>query len=292
MPSMSECRQPYLLSNFDFVTESLTLIAGNSSVAALVHLVQPVHAGRGLLGDALDAVGDVGPPRRVSRRALRSSARMTANSSLSVVDGSGTAPAFSNSTPLCTSSVASPPSSRIMFGSVAVGPAQHLLGAPPVLLERLALPGEDRHAGGASAVPSGPTAIAAAAWSWVEKMLQRRPAHLGAERDQRLDQHRGLHRHVQRTGDPRAGERLRCRRTRARIAIRPGISCSARVISLRPKSASDRSATLKSMAPSLGEHGGQRRLRGQASRCLSASIGATGVGSMPSARPDRRWRSR
>ena len=32
----------------------------------------------------------------------------------------------------------------------------------------------------------------------------------------------------------------------SRIAIRPGISCSARVISLRPKSASEMSATLKS----------------------------------------------
>ena len=51
-------------------------------------------------------------------------------------------------------------------------------------------------------------AIAAAAWSWVEKMLQRRPAHLGAERDERLDEHRGLDRHVQRAGDARAGERL------------------------------------------------------------------------------------
>ena len=35
MPSMSEWRQPYLLSNLDLVTESLTLIAGNSSVPAL-----------------------------------------------------------------------------------------------------------------------------------------------------------------------------------------------------------------------------------------------------------------
>ncbi len=32
-----------------------------------------------------------------------------------------------------------------------------------------------------------------------------------------------------------------------RIAIRPGISCSASVISLRPNSASERSATLKSV---------------------------------------------
>ena len=34
MPSISECRVPYLLSNFDLVTESLTLMAGKSSVPA------------------------------------------------------------------------------------------------------------------------------------------------------------------------------------------------------------------------------------------------------------------
>ena len=34
MPSISECRMPYLLSNLLLVTESLTLIAGNSSAPA------------------------------------------------------------------------------------------------------------------------------------------------------------------------------------------------------------------------------------------------------------------
>src|SRR5258708_13289144 len=34
MPSTRLCLQPYLLSNFDLVTESLTLIAGNLSVPA------------------------------------------------------------------------------------------------------------------------------------------------------------------------------------------------------------------------------------------------------------------
>src|SRR5690242_21484951 len=34
MPSTREWRQPYLLSNFDLVTESLTLIAGNLSEPA------------------------------------------------------------------------------------------------------------------------------------------------------------------------------------------------------------------------------------------------------------------
>ena len=54
MPSISEWRQPYLLSNFDFVTESLTLIAGKSSVALCGELVQAMHPGRRLLGHALD----------------------------------------------------------------------------------------------------------------------------------------------------------------------------------------------------------------------------------------------
>ena len=47
-----------------------------------------------------------------------------------------------------------------------------------------------------------PAATAAAAWSWVEKMLQELPAHRGAQLHQGLDQHRGLHRHVQTADDP------------------------------------------------------------------------------------------
>ena len=98
--------------------------------------------------------------------------------------------------------------------AVAVGPRHHLLGAPPVLLERLALPGVDRDAlrvlgravraddDGRRGVVLGGEDVAA------------RPAHLGAELDERLDEHGGLDRHVQRAGDARAGERLGRRRTR------------------------------------------------------------------------------
>ena len=96
---------------------------------------------------------------------------------------------------------------------------------------------------GSSGVPSGPTTIAAAAWSWVEKMLQL----------------------AQRTCAPSAvsvsmstavctvmcsDPVIRAPRSgwepanSVRTAISPGISCSARPISLRPNSASDRSATL------------------------------------------------
>ena len=95
-----------------------------------------------------------------------------------------------------------------MFGPLA-RPVERLLGAPPVLLQRLALPGEDRDALRVLGRAVGPTTTAAAAWSWVEKMLQRDPADLGAERVERLDQHGGLDRHVQRADDARALERLR-----------------------------------------------------------------------------------
>jgi hypothetical protein len=97
---------------------------------------------------------------------------------------------------------------------------------------------------GRSGVPS-PTTIAAAAWSCVEKMLQL----------------------TQRTSAPRAFSvsirtavcTVMCREPAmrapasgcrspysARSAIRPGISCSASRISLRPKGARERSATVKS----------------------------------------------
>ena len=98
---------------------------------------------------------------------------------------------------------------------------------------------------GSSGVPSGPTATAAAAWSWVEKMLQL----------------------AQRTSAPSATSvsisTAVCTvmwsdpviraplsglesANSSRVAISPGISCSARRISLRPNSACPRSATLKS----------------------------------------------
>src|SRR5690348_8561124 len=121
MPSISECRQPYLLSNLDLVTESFTLIAGNSRVPAraisysrctpvVVSSVTP------LIPAAIWVhLPGVAASEAVSRPST------TANSSVSALAGSGTAPAFSYSAPLCTSRVASPPSSRIMFGPAPSG---------------------------------------------------------------------------------------------------------------------------------------------------------------------------
>ena len=71
--------------------------------------------------------------------------------------------------------------------------------APPIFFERFAFPGEHRDARFGDrrrGVVLRRENIAA------------RPAHGGAEIDQRLDQHRRLNRHVQRTGDAHALQRL------------------------------------------------------------------------------------
>src|SRR5690625_1524256 len=170
MPSASEWRQPYLLSNLDLVTESLTLIAGNSSESSrnisyrrctpvVVSSVTP----RMLLAISVNRFGD-------SVSDCFSVWMTTCHSSGSPSPADGTAPTFSYSAPLWTSIVASPPSSRIMFGppsghssaclvhhqySSSVSPFQAKTGTPV----------------GALGVPLRPTTTAAAAWSCVEKML-------------------------------------------------------------------------------------------------------------------------
>ena len=242
MPSMREWRQPYLLSNLDLVTESLTLMAGNSSVpprAISYSRCTPV------------VVSSVTPLMsfaiRVhlpgwSARELRSRSRMMTHSSGSSAAGEGTPPACSYSAPLCTNMVASPPSSRIMFGPVSPGQVSASSAQCQYSSSVSPFQANTGMPFGSSGVPSGPTTTAAAAWSWVEKMLQL----------------------AQRTCAPIAASvsistavcTVMCSEPvilaprsgwlgaySARTAIRPGISCSANWISLRPKAASERSAT-------------------------------------------------
>src|SRR6202162_655398 len=176
MPSISEWRPLYRLSNLDLVTESLTLIAGNSSSPA------STISYRRCTPVVVSSVTPLIPsPIRVQRCGASPSVRVsvrriTPSSSDSAPAGSGTEPAFSYSVPLCTSSVASPPSSRIMFGPVEPSSPSGQCSTCSVHHQYSssvspfhATTGTTR---GSSTVPSGPTATAAAAWSCVEKMLQ------------------------------------------------------------------------------------------------------------------------
>ena len=83
--------------------------------------------------------------------------------------------------------------------TLALSVIEGLGGAPPVLFERLALPGKHRNAcrrdRGCGMVLGGKDVAAG-------------PAHLAAQFHQGLDQHRGLNGHVQGAGDAHAGKRL------------------------------------------------------------------------------------
>ena len=137
-----------------------------------VHLVQPLDAGRRLLGDALDGGRHARPLRRVgAQRALqqpederqlgvRRAGRVGHLAGLLVLDAlvqqqRGVAAVVEDHVRLA-----------------AVGPRHHLLGAPPVLLERLALPGVDRDALRILGRAVRADDDRRGAWSWVEKMLQ------------------------------------------------------------------------------------------------------------------------
>src|ERR1051325_4377464 len=111
-----------MLSNLLLVTESLTLIAGNSSVPASIIWYRrwtPVVVSS-LTPRIVEAI-------RVHRDLSfcidwLTQSRMTPHSSGSFSgSNAGTLPAFSNSTPLCTTSVASPPSSTISVGPLPSG---------------------------------------------------------------------------------------------------------------------------------------------------------------------------
>src|SRR3954465_2919123 len=199
---------------------------------------------------------------------------MTRCSVLVAVAGSGAAPAFSAWTPRCTSNVASPPSSRIMLAKVPSG-QRRICWVHHQYSSRLSpFQANTGTPEGASCVPSGPTATAAAAWSWVEKMLHE-AQRTSAPSATRVSMSTAVCTVMCREPAIRAPDSGLLSPYRSRIAIRPGISCSASWISVRPKSADARSATLKSMLVTLpgaidvrfdideprdGLHGTDRRL--------------------------------
>src|SRR5277367_4505300 len=243
IPSISEWRQPYLLSNLDLVTESFTLMAGKSSSplrAISTRRCTPVVVSS--VTPLMPLAMDVQRPWS-SARLSPSAVRTTSNSSDSAVDGSGTAPAFSNSTPLCTRSVASPPSSRIMLGPPSPGHSSAWRVHHQYSCKDSPFQAKTGTPWGSSTVPFGPTATAAAAWSWVEKMLQlaqrtRAPSAVSVSISTAV--------WIVMCNEPvmRAPASGLVGPNSFRMDISPGISCSASSISLRPNSARERSATL------------------------------------------------
>mmetsp|Transcript_30050 Transcript_30050/g.64595 ORF Transcript_30050/g.64595 Transcript_30050/m.64595 type:complete len:239 (-) Transcript_30050:248-964(-) len=168
MPSGSEWRQPYTLSNFDLVTQSFTLIAGNKSSplsAIEIRRWTPV-----VVSSETPIMRATILVKRFGSFAIEPLmvARTHLNSALVVVAGSGSEPslakASSNFLPSWSSRVESPPSSTIWSQPSPSGHVralsvhhQYSSSVSPFQAKTLAVPARTQ---------------AAAAWSCVEKMLQ------------------------------------------------------------------------------------------------------------------------
>ena len=182
-------------------------------LARLDHLVQAVHAGRRLLGHAFDALTDLRPALRVlAQRAgqqredhgelLGLGARRIRYRAGRLVLG-----ALVHEQRRVAAVVEDHVRPRFAV-RCRLGPAQHLVGAPPVLLERLALPGVDGHAARLLDGPLGADGHGRRRVVLGGEDVAAAPAHLRAERRQRLDQDGRLDGHVQRPGDAGALQRL------------------------------------------------------------------------------------
>merc|ERR1719502_840501 len=248
IPSGRLCLQPYKLSNLLLVTLSLTLMHGNNKVPAfsiwyrrwtpvVVSSLMPTIR----VAYFCQRVGSIAMVRLMMLRTHL-------NSALSVLDGSGRVPslakAFSALTPSWINKVISPPSSTIMSG-----PSPFPSSSGQVHAARVHSQYSSRlspfHAYTAALWSR---AMAAAAWSWVLKMLQ-------------------LHQRISAPSSFKVSIKtpvwmVMCREPETRTPangldgpysflqfIKPGISYSAMSYSLRPKSAREMSATLYGAAP-------------------------------------------
>jgi hypothetical protein len=165
-------------------------------LALLGEVVEAVDAGGSLLGDALDVgdgLGEVARPLGEEALQRRREDLLFlvgwGEQFLSGLDARAPQREHGGVAAVVEDQVAGP----------VLPPIEDAGGIIPIFLERLALDREDGHAGlgdGGGGMVLGREDVA------------RGPADLGAERGQRLDQHRGLDRHVQRAGDARALERL------------------------------------------------------------------------------------
>ena len=185
--------------------------------AGAEQLVQAVHARGGLLGDALDVRRDPGPAVRGRRQGRGDGVEHDPVLGARVGTGVGDPPGclgvgagvheHRRVTAVVEDQVRADPG---LASCCRLGrPVEDAAGAPPVLFERLALPREHGDPGGRVDGAVRPDGDGGSGLVLRGEDVAARPAHLRTERGEGLDEHRGLHRHVQRTGDACSGERLR-----------------------------------------------------------------------------------
>ncbi len=166
-------------------------------LALLLELVEAVHAGRRLLRDALHPRRRLAEPMRplLQRRSDRGEEGLLLGA-LGIRDH-GRIGLRHRAEMEEERRVASVVHDEV--GALAVRPRHRLLRAPPVLLQRLALP---REHGDARLRDRRRRRVVR------REDVAARPTHVRAQFPQRLDEDGRLHRHVERTHDAGAGQRL------------------------------------------------------------------------------------
>jgi len=168
------------------------------------HLVKTVHTGGGLLGHTDEASSDAGPLGGVLLDGV--SEKSENNLELSVVSalrvGEGT---ILGKGLLSLDTLVDEKSgiSSIIddhVRAILTGPVEGLVGAPPVLLKALVLPGE--HRGARSSNGSSSMILS-------REDVARAPTHIGTKGREGLNESGSLDSHVQRTHDASALQRLR-----------------------------------------------------------------------------------
>ena len=185
-------------------------MAGKRSVPLLRHLIQAVHPRRRLFGHPLNGGSHTLPALWVGRRDVTQSLQDDAPLFRlgSGIEGRDPSRLLELETPVDEKrGIAAIVHDEVRTG--AVRPQERLLRAPPVLLERLALPGED---GNPARVLRRPVRTQGGGRGGVilgREDVARDPAHVRPQIGQRLDENRRLHGHVQRAHHLPARQRLR-----------------------------------------------------------------------------------
>src|SRR6266540_1984556 len=171
---------------------------GNEKLAGFEHLVKAVNAGGGLLGDALPFADDGVEPAGAFAAAFLEEI-LDDGDFLVVARGVDPVVAILHVMALVEEERGIAAVIDDELRAFHAGMGEGVEGELPVLLEGLALDGEDRGArlgDGGGGVVLGAEDVAAG------------PADGGAEFLERLDEHGGLDGHVERAGDAHAGQRL------------------------------------------------------------------------------------
>jgi hypothetical protein len=183
---------------FRFGYAVIDVDGGPQQRTPFLHLVKPMYAGRCFLRDAADCVRVPAIPARMIAQPLPYGGE---ENFLFLVGGLADRPDVALLGPQAEMDqqrrVAAVVENHVR--GTAVRPLKDAMGVVPVVGKTLAFDGEHRDAArrdGCSCMVLGRIDIAGG------------PAHVGAERRERLDQHRSLDRHVQGSGDAGAAQRL------------------------------------------------------------------------------------